>query len=134
MVRSAVLLVTAILIASCAIFSSEAPPEDVDKAAALFISRLKAAEYGTIYENAGSGFKKNKTRSEVVENLTQLASAGKLLQFTKLSTSFEKAGGDSFSTTSYRTIFEQNRGELKLNFVDESGEWKLNGFEYKIQG
>jgi hypothetical protein len=51
-----------------------------------------------------------------------------------MGTFFTDENKKRIATTSYRTDFEKGRGELKLYFIDESGEWKLGGFEYKLLG
>jgi hypothetical protein len=136
MLRKALVLLIPVMLAgtSCSVLSHEAPPQDVDKASTLFFQRLKAAEYEIIYNDAGSGFKENKTRNEVVDNLTKLTAGGRLLRYSRIGTFFNDQDKRRVATTSYRTDFEKNRGELKLYFVDESGEWKLDGFEFKLLG
>lgn len=121
-------------LSGCSLLSHNAPPEDVDKAATLFLQRLRGAEYDVIYNDAGSGFKENKTKTEVLDNLTQLTAGGRIVRYYRLSTFFSDQDKNKMATTSYRTDFEKNSGELKIYFIDESGEWKLNGFEFKLLG
>jgi hypothetical protein len=63
-----------------------------------------------------------------------LTAGGRLARFVRLGTYFTDQDKKRVAVTSYRTDFEKSRGELKLYFVDESGEWKLGGFEYKLMG
>jgi len=134
MLRKPIAVLLLILTSACSLFSHEAPPEDVDKAAGLFFQRFKGAEYENIYKDSAKGLHSTKSGSEVVDNLTQVAAAGKLLVFARMGTYFQGEGKDRMAVTTYLTNFEKGRGELKLYFADESGEWKLNGFEYKVKG
>jgi hypothetical protein len=122
-----------ISVAGCGWFSREAPPEDLDKAGALFFERLKGAEYDTIFGDGAAELKKNKTRSEVVSNLTQLMSNGKLMVYARLSTYFTEQEKTRIAVTTYSAVFEKGKGEVLLYFADERGEWKLGGFEYKTK-
>jgi hypothetical protein len=134
MLRGVIAVLLLLAAAGCALLSHEAPPEDVDKAAGLFFERLKGAEYDAIFNDAAPFFKKNKTREEVVQNLTQLTSGGRLMHNAKLSTFFTERDNKRVAVTTHATIFENGKGEVKLYFADEAGEWKLGQFEYKVKG
>ena len=134
MLRKSVLTLLLITVAACGAFSREAPPEDVDKAGALFFERLKGAEYDAIFSDGASDLRTNKTRTEVVGNLTKLMANGKLMVYARLSTAFTEEEKKRIAIATYSTIFENGRGEVKLYFADERGEWKLGGFEYKTKG
>lgn len=115
----------------CALRSHEAPPEDIDKAGALFFQRLNAAEYETIYKDTAKKFKENKTKETIIESLKELTAKGRLQDYKRGKMTFEGEGKARMASPVFFVIFEQARGELTLNFVDESGEWKLIGFAYK---
>lgn len=123
----------AFLLAACAWYS-EAPLEDVDKAAALFYQRLAEADYDAIYKDTAKGFKEKKTRAEIVESLTQLSTNGKVEHFARISGGAEGEGQNTRIFAVYATRFEQRAGNLTLNFVDENGEWRLIGFSLKLRG
>ena len=133
LVASIVLLV-AVLSSACTLLSHEAPLEDVDKAAALFFQRLDKQDYDAIYNDSAKGFKQNKTREVVTENLKQLTAYGKVGDFKRIRFPFEGEGKDRMASPVYTTIFEQMAGELTLNFRDEGSEWKLIGFAFKPRG
>jgi len=130
MVRIIFVVLLSLLASSC-FTNSGAPPEDVDKAALQFFSRIKDADYNSVYDDAASGFKKDKTRDELVGNLTDLRSGGRVVGFSRLGTYFNNEGGKQVGVTTYLTQFERSKGEVKLFFIDESGEWKFSGFEFK---
>ena len=111
--------------------SHKAPPEDVDKAAGLFFQRLKDADYDTIYKDASTQFKTNKTREVVVESLKELTAKGRLQDFKRTNTSYRDEGKDQIAMPVYNTTFEQARGDVTLSFIDEDGEWKLIAFAFK---
>jgi hypothetical protein len=111
--------------------SHQAPPEDVDKAAALFFQRLNDAEYDAIYKDASAQFKTNKTRDVVVESLKELTARGRLQDYRRMNTSFQDQGKDRIATPVYGTTFEQSRGDVTLTYIDEGGEWKLIAFSFK---
>jgi hypothetical protein len=115
----------------CALRSHEAPPEDIDKAGALFFQRLNAAEYETIYKDTAKKFKENKTKETIIESLKELTAKGRLQDYRRGKMTFEGEGKTHMASPVFLVTFEQARGELTLNFVDESGEWKLIGFAYK---
>jgi hypothetical protein len=115
----------------CSVIPHEAPNEDIDKAAALFFQRLGNEEYDTIYNDTSNLFKQNKTRQTIIDNLKQLAANGKVLDFQRLSMTFEGQGKDRMAQPTYRVTSDQTRGEMMLTFQDQGGEWKLFGFAYK---
>jgi hypothetical protein len=123
-----------VFVTGCALRSHEAPPEDIDKAAALFFQRLNAAAYDTIYKATAEKFKQNKTKEEIVDSLKEITSKGKLQDYQRVKMSFEGEGKDLRAAPTFSALFEQARGELTLYFVDESGEWKLIGFAFKQRG
>ena len=115
----------------CALLSHEAPNEDIDKAAALFFQRFSNEEYETIYNDAAKVFKNVQPRQTVTDNLKQMAEGGKILEFERMSMTFEGEGKSRMAKPVYRTSAERARAEITLTFQDESGEWKLFGFAYK---
>jgi len=123
--------VVLLLVTSSCFLDSAAPPEDVDKAAAQFFSRIKDANYNEVYNDAAKGFKKDKTRDELINNLTDLTSGGRYVGSSRLSTYFTDQDGKHIGVTTYLTQFERSKGEVKLFFIDEDGEWKFSGFEFK---
>jgi len=115
----------------CSLRSHDAPPEDIDKAGALFFQRLNAAEYETIYKDTAKKFKENKTKETIIESLKELTAKGRAVNFKRGKMTFEGEGKNQIASPVFYVIFEQSRGELTLDFVDESGEWKLIGFAFK---
>lgn len=133
MYRKMIAVALAFSLAACAWYS-EARPEDIDKAAALFYQRLAEADYDAIYKDTAKGFKEKKTRAEIVESLTELAANGKVQSFVRISGGLEGEGKNARNFAVYATRFEQRAGNLTLSFVDESGEWRLIGFALKLRG
>lgn len=133
MYRRLIAVALAFSLAACASYG-EAPPVDVDKAAGLFYQRLAEADYDAIYQDTSQGFKDNKTREEIVARLTELATHGKVRQYTRISGGVEGEGKNARVFAVYTTRFEKAAGNLTLHFVDESGEWKLIGFALKMRG
>ncbi len=111
--------------------SHQAPTEDVDKAATLFFQRLNNQDFNAIYNDCSKRFKTNKPKQTILENLGQLASNGKTLDFQRTGMPVEGQRSDRVVSPVYKVIFEQMSGEVTLNFQDESGEWKLLGFAFK---
>lgn len=128
MFRVIVISMLLVFMAGC---SRQAPPEDVDKAAALFFQRLNDAEYDAIYRDASTQFKTNKTREAVVESLKELTAKGRLQGYRRMNTSYQDQGKDRIATPVFGTTFDQARGEVTLSFIDEDGEWKLIAFAFK---
>ena len=126
-----VILVVAMLPSGCSLLSHEAPPEDIDKAAALFFQRLGNEEYDTIYNDVSKEFKQNKTRQIVTDSLKEITQHGKIVKFDRISMSFQGEGKSRMASPVYSTASEGARAEITLNFQDEGGEWKLFGFAYK---
>jgi hypothetical protein len=131
MLRGILVSLLAVFIIGCSLLSHEAPLEDVDKAGVLFFQRFEQGDYDTIYKDAAKGLKDNKTKQTVVDNLKQIAEAGTLAQYQRISTSIQAEGKDRMASPVYMLLFEKAKGELTLNFLDESGEWKLIGFAFK---
>jgi len=132
--RKVVALITlfvVILIAGCSLLGHEAPPEDIDKAAALFFQRLDKGAYDSIYDDAAKRFKQNQTRQTVSDSLKQLGANGKTVTFSRTTMPTQGEGKDRLMMPAYQVSFEQARGEVSLIFQDEGGEWKLFGFSYK---
>jgi len=121
------------LLMGCAL-RSEAPLEDVDKAAGLFFQRLSEADYETIYKDTAKRFKEKKTHDEIISSLKELGEHGKVLQFARISTSREGEDKDPIIGATYGTTFERRGGNVTLYFVDESGEWRVVGFAMKSRG
>jgi hypothetical protein len=128
MLRIVLFTMLLLFMAGC---SRQAPPEDVDKAGVLFFQRLKDADYDTIYKDASTQFKTNKTRDVVVESLKELTARGRLQDFKRTNTSYREEGKDQIAMPVYNATFEQARGDLTLSFIDEGGEWKLIAFAFK---
>ena len=128
---AAIALTALVLLEGCALLSHEAPPEDIDKAAALFFQRLEKQDYDAIYNDAAKDFKQKKTRETVTDNLKQVTAYGKVLDYRRIRLPFEGEGKDRMASPVFGTLFEQMNGELTLNFRDEGGEWKLLGFAFK---
>lgn len=128
---AATALVVVVLLGGCTLLSHEAPPEDIDKAAALFFQRLEKQEYDVIYNDAAKDFKQKKTREIVADSLKQLTAYGKVLDYRRIRLPFEGEGKERMASPVFGTSFEQMNGELTLNFRDEGGEWKLLGFAFK---
>lgn len=118
-------------LASC---SSEARPEDVDKAAGVFFERLKSGEYDAIYEDAAQMFKDQNSRAATLDNLKQITAIGRIVLHKRLSMTFGKEGDGRISTPVYAVIFEASRAEITLTFLDAHGDWKLLGFSVKHRG
>lgn len=131
--RSLIISMLLVLIAGCSLISHEAPLEDVEKAGALFFQRFEKHDYEAIHKDIAQRFKENKTKQEVTDSLGQIGEYGKLGDYRRISTTFEGEGKDRMVSPVYAVLFEKERGELTLNFVDEAGEWKLIGFSFKAR-
>jgi hypothetical protein len=131
MLRLMIVPLLSLFVTGCAVLSREAPAEDLDKAGALFFQRFEKRDYDAIYDDVSSRFKANKTRQEVSSNLEQIAENGKVGDYRRISTSFEGEGKDRIVSPVFAVFFDQGKGDVTLNFVDEGGEWKLIGFAFK---
>ena len=118
-------------VSGCALLSHDAPAEDIDKAAALFVQRLNTAEYDAIYKDAAKQFKANRTKETILDSLKELTAKGKLQSYQRVQMKYEPDTKARIASPLYTVAFEQSRGDLTLNFIDESGEWKLVGFVFK---
>jgi hypothetical protein len=130
-VAALVIFLIVMVPAGCSLLSHEAPSEDIDKAAALFFQRLGNEDYATIYNDCAKGFKDSQTKQTVTESLKQMAEHGKILDFQRISMTFQGEGKSRIALPVYRTSSAQARAEITLTFQDEGGEWKLFGFAYK---
>ncbi|HWP43030.1 MAG TPA: hypothetical protein VNO14_07335, partial [Blastocatellia bacterium] len=117
-----------------ALRAGQAPPEDVDKAAALFFERLKSAEYETIYGDASEQFKETVVKATIIDNLKQMAALGRIQDYHRLKMTFENEDDSTIASPVYSVVFDQTVAEITLNFKDEGGEWKLIGFVVKQRG
>jgi hypothetical protein len=129
-----VLALFSLALTACTLLPHEAPVEDIDKAAALFVQRLNAAEYDAIYKDAAKKFKENQTKETILNSLKELTAKGKLQEFRRTQMTYEGEGKTRIASPVYSVVFEQTRGDLTLNFADESGEWKLIGFALRQRG
>src|SRR5262245_12427048 len=134
MFRAFFVLMLTIAMSACSLFSHKAPPEDIDKAAGLFVRRLNAQEYDKIYEDAARKFKKTKNKTEILESLKELGERGKVLDHRRTSMSFADESGDLIAQPTYSSQFEKGFADLTLSFVDEGGEWRLIGFSLRVRG
>lgn len=128
--RLAILLFS-FFIAGCSLLPHEAPAADIDKAAGLFVQRLNAAEYDTIYKDAARKFKDNQTKETILDSLKELTARGQIRSHQRLQLQYEGGSEDRIASPVYHVVFEKAAGNLTLNFIDESGEWKLVGFAFK---
>jgi len=128
MFRKAIALLLVVIATGCG--ARPAPVEDVEKAAALFFQRFNDAEYIKIYED-GSKNLKQADREQVLDTLKQLASNGRIAQYTRLSMSLPPQETTRQAQPLYSVTTDHVRADFKLIFVDEGGEWKLESFEYK---
>jgi hypothetical protein len=128
MFRMIIISMLLVFMVACA---PDAPPEDVDKAAALFFQRLNDAEYDTIYNDSSKQLKKNQTRDVVVESLKELIARGRVQDYKRINMAYNEQDKARIATPVYGTLFEQSKGELSLTFIDEGGEWKLIAFSLK---
>ena len=131
MVRKLVAVFLLALLAGCS--ASEAPYEDIDKAAGLFFERLKAAEYDTIYRDSCESFQRQKTRQEMVESLKEITALGRPQDYDRLSMLFDKDGKKRVAIPTYAVSLDQARADITLTFRDDGGEWKLLGFVVKTR-
>ena len=131
MLKRLALILFSIWLGGCSLLPHEAPTEDIDKATGLFVQRLNAAEYDAIYKDAAKKFKENQPKDTILDSLKELSAKGKLQSHQRIQMKYEAETKDRIASPVYSVAFEQSRGELTLNFLDESGEWKLIGFAFK---
>ena len=127
------LILISLFLSGCTMLPHEAPAEDIDKATALFVQRLNAADYNAIYKDAAKKFKDAQTKETILDSLKELTAKGKLQSFNRIQMKYEGETKDRIASPVYFVAFDQSRGDLTLNFVDESGEWKLIGFNFKLR-
>ena len=132
--RVLALILFAFFIAGCSMLPHDAPPEDIDKATALFVQRLNAAQYDAIYKDSAKKFKENQTKDAILGSLKELTAKGQLKEYRRIQLKYEGEGKDRVASPIYGAVFEQAVGDLTLNFIDEGGEWKLIGFAFKLRG
>jgi len=125
------LISLSLFIIGCALLPHEAPVDDIDKATALFVQRLNAAEYDAIYKDASRKFKDNQTKETILDSLKELTARGKLQNPQRVQMKYESGSKDRIASPVYNVAFEQSHGDLTLSFIDEGGEWKLIGFAFK---
>src|SRR5205085_10920755 len=80
-----------LFISGCALLPHEAPVEDIDKAAALFVQRLNAAQYDAIYKDAARKFKDNQTKETILDSLKELTAKGKLQEYRRIKMAYERS-------------------------------------------
>jgi hypothetical protein len=114
--------------------ASEAPPQDVDKAAAVFFERVKSAEYDAVYNEASEDFKNNVARATAIDNMKQIAAMGRIQSFDRLTFRIEGEEKNRFASPVYSVLFDRARADITVNFKDEGGQWKLIGFSVKPRG
>ncbi|MGA9771951.1 MAG: hypothetical protein WBV94_23165 [Blastocatellia bacterium] len=132
--KRSLILMFVVFTVSCALRSNDAPPEDIDKAAAQFFQRLNAADYEAIYKDTAKKFKENQTKETILESLKELTAKGQIKDYQRLKMTFEGEGKDQRAVPVFSALFDQDSGQMILYFVDESGEWKLIGFAFKKRG
>ena len=82
MLKKLLVVWLALIVIGCS--ASEAPPQDIDKAAAVFFERVKSAEYDAVYNEASEEFKKNVARATAIDNMKQIAAMGRIQSFDRL--------------------------------------------------
>lgn len=128
MIRKTIILALLLLAAGC---NTEAPTEDVDKAATLFFERLKAAQYEDIYNSTSQQFKDSVAKATILDNLQQINAMGRIQVYTRLRMPFEGNENERIVSPVYGVVFDQTTADITVNFKDEGGEWKLVGFQVK---
>lgn len=129
MLKKMLVVWLALIVIGCS--ASEAPPQDVDKAAAVFFERVKSAEYDAVYNEASEDFKKNVARATAIDNMKQIAAMGRIQSFDRLTSRIEGDEKNRLASPVYSVLFDRARAEITVNFKDERGEWKLVGFAVK---
>jgi hypothetical protein len=131
MLRKAIVLV-ALALAGCG-GSKEAPLTDAEKAGELFFQRFEQGKYQLIHSDGAQAFKEQVQAEEADAKLEQIAQYGKLHQRTLIKNPVEGEGKGRISTLVYMLLFDKARIEGTLKFLDQDGEWKLLGFEFKAK-
>lgn len=132
MVKKLLVVWIALIAIGCS--ASEAPPQDVDKAAAVFFERVKSAEYDAVYNEASEEFKKNVARATAVDSMKQIAAMGRIQSFDRLTFKIEDEEKNRIASPVYSVLFDRARADITVNFKDEGGKWKLVGFSVKPRG
>ena len=128
MLKKLLVVWLALIVIGC---SSEAQPQDVDKAAAVFFERVRSAEYDVVYNEASEEFKKNVARATAIDNLKQITAMGRIQSFDRLTFRIEGEDKNRLASPVYSVLFDRARADITVNFRDEGGEWKLVGFSVK---
>lgn len=134
MFKKVIILTLVLFSPACSLMSREAPTEDVDKAAVLFFERVKSAQYDKIYNDSAKSFQERNAKAEVLDNLKKMADLGKSDTPIRANMYFGKEEEKRTATPTYAVRFDQTRASVILKFIDESGEWKLAGFEVRQKG
>jgi hypothetical protein len=120
-----------IVASACSWVGGEAPLADVDPAATAFFDQLNSARFEEIYEGSSQSFKDARGKTEIIDNLKQLAATGQVRDHKRLSMSFQEAKEGRIASPVYAVVLDTMRAEVTLNFKDEGGDWKLFGFLLK---
>lgn len=132
MLKKLLVVWIALIVAGCS--ASEAPTQEIDKAAAVFFERVKSAEYDAVYNEASEEFKKNVARATAVDNMKQIAAIGRIQSFDRLTFKIEGEEKNRLASPVYSVLFDRARADITVNFKDEGGQWKLAGFSVKPRG
>jgi hypothetical protein len=132
MVKKLLVVWIALILIGCS--ASEAPPQDVDKAAAVFFERVKSAEYDAVYDEASEDFKKNVARATAIDSMKEIAAMGRIQSFDRLTFKIEGEEKNRIASPVYSVLFDRARADITVNFKDEGGKWKLVGFSVKPRG
>ncbi|MBI3652727.1 MAG: hypothetical protein HY231_17020 [Acidobacteria bacterium] len=116
---------------ACSLMTREAPTEDVDKAAILFLNRITAGQFDLIYTDSAKLFQEKNPKAEVIENLKAMKDLGQADTPLRSTMLFGVEDGKRTATPTYMVAFNQKRMTMILKFIDYSGEWKLDGFEIR---
>ena len=129
MVKKLLVVWIALILIGCS--ASEAPPQDVDKAAAVFFERVKSAEYDAVYNEASEDFKKNVARATAIDSMKEVAAMGRIQSFDRLTFNIQGEEKNRIASPVYSVLFDRARADITVNFKDEGGKWKLVGFSVK---
>ena len=132
MVKKLLVVWIALILIGCS--ASEAPPQDVDKAAAVFFERVKSAEYDAVYNEASEEFKKNVARATAIDSMKEIAAMGRIQSFDRLTFNIQGEEKNRIASPVYSVLFDRARADITVNFKDEGGKWKLVGFSVKPRG